>query len=113
MGARLGRVESLRQQGISPISPEAGVEILERLLRHNLPAVAVVVTGRFGELPTLKLAKSDLPLLRFLERPRIFYPGVELIADSVLSSETDPYLDEHVYSPVSSIGVGVHVQRTT
>src|SRR5207237_8609022 len=97
MGARLGRIETLRQQGIVPISPEAGVEVLERLLRQKLPAVAVVVTSRFGELATLKLAKPELPFLRFLEQPRVFYPGVELIADSVLSSDSDPYVEEHIY----------------
>jgi enediyne polyketide synthase len=97
MGARLGRIESLRQQGITPISPERGVEILEQLLSHPLPKTAVVVTGRYGELPTLTMAETDLPLLRFLEHPKLAYPGVELIADSTLSTETDPYIDEHVY----------------
>lgn len=97
MGARLGRIESLRQQGITPISPEAGVEMLEQLLCRNLPATAIVVTGRFGELPTLTLDKPDLPFLRFLEQPRMFHPGVELIADSVLSTDADPYVDDHVY----------------
>ena len=97
MGARLGRIESLRQQGITPISPEAGVEMLEQLLRQPLPATAVVITGRLGELPTLTLDKPDLPFLRFLEQPRVFYPGIELIVDSVLSTDTDPYVDEHVY----------------
>jgi hypothetical protein len=27
----------------------------------------------------------------------VFYPGVELVADAFLSSDSDPYLDEHVY----------------
>jgi enediyne polyketide synthase len=98
MGARLGRIESLRQQGISPITPEAGVEIFEQLLRAPaLPEVAVVVTGRFGEWPALKLNKPELPFLRFLEKPQVFYPGVELVVDSVLSCDSDPYLEEHVY----------------
>jgi enediyne polyketide synthase len=97
MGARLGRIETLRQQGITPISPEAGVEMLEQLLRARLPATAVGVTGRFGDLPTLKLEKPDLPFLRFLEQPRVFYPGVELIVDSVLSADNDPYIEDHVY----------------
>jgi enediyne polyketide synthase len=97
MGARLGRIETLRQQGITPISPEAGVEMLEQLLRARLPATAVVVTGRFGDLPTLKLEKPDLPFLRFLEQPRVVYPGVELIVDSVLSADNDPYIEDHVY----------------
>ncbi len=97
MGARLGRIESLRQQGITPISPEAGVEILEELLRRELPATSVVISGRFGEMPTLNLTKPELPFRRFLEHTRVFYPGVELIVDSTLSSDSDPYVDEHVF----------------
>jgi len=96
MGARLGRIESLRQQGIAPISPEAGAAILERVLRQPT-ASAMVLTGRFGELPTLKLDKPELPFRRFLEQPRVFYPGVELIADSTLSADNDPYVEEHVF----------------
>ncbi len=97
MGARLGRLESLRRQGISTISPEAGVEILDRLLRFPLPTTAVVVTGRFGEWPTLPIHRPTLPNRRFLQAVRIYYPGVELIVDSTLSSINDPYLEEHVY----------------
>lgn len=96
MGERLGRIELLRQQGITPITPETGVEMLEQLLRHVSPSVAVVITGRFGELPTLKLDKPDLPFLRFLEQPKIYYPGVELIVDATLSANTDPYVDDHI-----------------
>jgi enediyne polyketide synthase len=96
MGQRLGRIESLRQQGITPIPSETGIAMLEQLLRHPLPSVAIVITGRFGELPTLKLEMPDLPFLRFLEQPKVFYPGVELIVDSVLSSDTDPYVEDHV-----------------
>jgi enediyne polyketide synthase len=97
MGQRLGRVDALLQLGITPIPPDRGVEILLRLLARPLPAVSVVVTGRFGELPTLKLNKAELPFLRFLEQPSVFYPGIELVVDAVLSPETDPYLDDHVY----------------
>ena len=95
MGQRLGRIESLRQQGITPITPEAGVELFERLLAHSLPAVPIIVTGRFDELPTLKLDKPDLPFLRFLEQPKVFYPGIELIVESTLSADADPYVEDH------------------
>jgi enediyne polyketide synthase len=57
----------------------------------------VVLTGRFGEPPTLKLDRPELPLLRFLEQPRVYYPGVELVADVKLSVDTDPYLNDHVF----------------
>src|SRR5213075_3240007 len=79
MGQRLGRMESLVQQGITPIPPQAGVEILLDLLRTQTRKTALVVTGRFGEPPTLKLEQAELPLGRFLEHQRVYYPGVELI----------------------------------
>lgn len=97
MGERLGRIDALIQEGITPIAPDAGIAVLRRLLSQPLPAVAVVVTGRFGDAPTLKLARTALPFLRFLEQPRVYYPGVELVADSELSVVSDPYLDDHVF----------------
>jgi len=103
MGERLGRIDALVQQGITPITPDEGIRIFHRLLsqygRKETPSlpVAVVVTGRFGEAPTLKMEKPDIPFLRFLEQPRVFYPGVELVVDAELSCGTDPYLEEHVF----------------
>src|SRR5262249_31782159 len=35
-------------------------------------------------------------LHRFLERERVYYPGVELIVDAELSAQTDLYLGDHV-----------------
>jgi enediyne polyketide synthase len=95
MGERLGRVESLIQQGIIPIPPDEGVRILLGWLQSPPPSVAVVVTGRFGQPPTLKLSEPELPLQRFLEKRRVYYPGVELIVDAELSVHTDLYLKEH------------------
>jgi len=97
MGQRLGRVDALMQQGITPIPPDEGIGVLCRLLTQHLPTVSVVVTGRFGEPPALKMEQPDLPFLRFLERPRVYYPGVELVVDAELSADTDPYLNDHVF----------------
>ncbi len=96
MGQRLGRVDALLQQGITPIPPDEGVGLLKRLLAQSSEQVATVVSGRFGQAPTLKLAQPELPFLRFLEQPRLYYPGIELIVESELSSQSDPYLDDHV-----------------
>jgi enediyne polyketide synthase len=96
MGARLGSLDRLVRAGITPLAPEHGVEALRRLIARPLPAVSVVVTSRFGDFPTVDLDRPDLPLVRFLERPRVHYPGVELVADADLSVSTDPYLDDHV-----------------
>ena len=97
MGARLGRVDTLARQGVTPIPQEVGLSMLRRLLSQRLPTVAVVVAGRFGNPPTLKTEQPDLPLLRFLERPRVYYPGVELIVEAELSVDTDPYLSDHIF----------------
>ena len=57
----------------------------------------MVVTSRLGELPTLTLEQQELPFLRFLERSRVYYPGVELIVEADLSTDSDPYLQDHVF----------------
>jgi enediyne polyketide synthase len=99
MGERLGRIEALARAGITPITPERGVAILEELLSRPWQPeepVSVIVTGRFGEPPTMMVERPQLPLLRFLERPRVYFPGIELIADAELSHDSDPYLDDHM-----------------
>ncbi len=96
MGARLADLELLTRQGITPIPPDQGVaQLLDLLCRRTDPAV--IVAGRFGEPPTVQLARQELPLRRFLEHPRYFVPGVELVVDSTLSADTDFYLADHVY----------------
>ncbi len=97
MGERLGTLESLRAQGITPIPPETGVTFLRELISRELPATSLVVTGRFGEPPTLEVERSDLPLLRYLEKPRFHVPGVELVVDADVSADTDPHLADHVF----------------
>jgi enediyne polyketide synthase len=97
MGARLGAVEALRRQGVMPMAEaDALAATVEQLERAEGP-VRRVVCGRLGELPTLAFAGEQLPLLRFLEKIRVHVPGVELVADAELSTQSDPYLEEHVY----------------
>ena len=57
------------------------------LLRRPTPT-AVVVSGRFGQPPTVRMAGGELPLLRFLEEPLVHYPGIELVVDATLSPRT-------------------------
>jgi enediyne polyketide synthase len=97
MGEKLGTVERLRAQGISPIPPDTGVAMLRELVSRPLPSVSVVVTGRFGDPPTLEVARPELPLLRYLEKLRVWIPGVELVVDAEVSADTDPHLSDHVY----------------
>ncbi len=96
MGARLGSVDLLARQGIDAISPDRGLGLFEDLLGRDLPAVAVTVTSRFGAPRTLRMPTREPLFCRFLESVRIFYPGIELVADAEISRASDPYVEDHV-----------------
>jgi enediyne polyketide synthase len=78
MGDRVGRLEALKRMGVSPISIEEGVRAFCGALSSDANG-AVIVAGRFGAQPTVQFDAPDLPLLRFLERTRVYYPGIELV----------------------------------
>ena len=96
MGERLGVLESLIREGISPISVDDGIELLRQLLASPRTPQSLVVMGRAGGLPTLTIEPRELPLARFIDRPRVYYPGIELVADAELSADSDPYLADHL-----------------
>ncbi len=98
MGERLGTLDGLMRQGITPIPLDQGVTVLQQLLAQidHLPP-AVVVAGRYGMPTTLRVEQPKLPFQRFLEQVRVHVPGVELVVDATLSGENDPYLDDHVF----------------
>ena len=96
MGDRLGRLEALKRMGVSPISIEEGVRAFCDALSSDANG-AVIVAGRFGAQPTVQFDAPDLPLLRFLERTRVYYPGIELVCEADLSARNDPYLEDHVF----------------
>ena len=97
MGRRLGSDEILAQQGITPISPDVGVAVLRQALMANDWPSTVVVTGRMPDVPTLHLERPDMPFFRFLEKPRVYYPSIELVIDTELSLNSDPHLNDHIY----------------
>ncbi|MFG2720615.1 SDR family NAD(P)-dependent oxidoreductase [Streptomyces sp. NPDC048416] len=96
MGERLGVLESLMREGIRPIPPQEGVAVLRRLLADPHTPTSVVVMGRAENLPTLALEPRELPLLRFVDRPRVHYPRVELVVDADLGAADDLYLADHL-----------------
>lgn len=97
MGAKLGLLDTLDHVGVKPIYPDAGVRILTELVSAR-GAVAPVVAGRYGLAQNvLPMAERDLPFLRFLERPLIHYPGIELVVEVDLSADTDRYLEDHTF----------------
>ena len=96
MGERLGVLESLMREGISPIRTEEGIEMLNRVLTDPSAPTAMVVMGRAEGLPTISLEQREIPLLRFLDRTQVYYPGIELVADADLTAGADLYLPDHL-----------------
>ena len=113
MGDQLGSVAALARQGITPIEPGQGLSELLSLMSAKTPSAEILITGRLGEIPTRKFASRPLPLLRFLEQPQVFYPGIELIAECTLSSDTDPYLHDHLYEGMQLLPAVVGVEAMT
>ena len=101
MGARLGSVQRLAQQGISAISSAAGIEQFLALVGQQTPSRQVIVAGRLHGLDTWQPDRTALQRpARFLERVDVFEPGVELIARAQLDLRSDLYLRDHYYRGV-------------
>ncbi|HEV7990864.1 MAG TPA: SDR family NAD(P)-dependent oxidoreductase [Gemmatimonadaceae bacterium] len=98
MGTKLGQLGTMAREGVTAVMPAVGAELCRRLLSAALPDARILVMGRYGAPPLLPIEAPELPLLRFLERVRVHYHGVELVADAVLSNESDPYLADHAFA---------------
>jgi enediyne polyketide synthase len=96
MGEKLGVVEALMREGITPISLDNGLAVLRRILADPSAGPVLVISGRTAGLPTIRLDHDELPLTRFIDRVQVHYPGVELVTEAELSSGSDPYLSEHL-----------------
>ncbi|MBU0969740.1 MAG: SDR family NAD(P)-dependent oxidoreductase [Proteobacteria bacterium] len=96
MGQRLGRLDALENQGISPISIDEGVQQFLRLVDTPDLPVSLIISGRFGNPSTINLDVPPQNKFRFIQRIPVYYPGTELIAECSLSPESDPYLDDHM-----------------
>jgi enediyne polyketide synthase len=96
MGERLGVVEALLRDGITPVTVEDGLAVLRQVLADPSAGPILTITGRMGGLPTLPLDTSqELPLTRFVDRVMVHYPDIELITEVELSAGSDPYLVDH------------------
>jgi enediyne polyketide synthase len=98
MAERLGRIDALRHEGITAMSPAEGTALFLELIAREPPQEPVVASGRLGANPPLPLSAAELPLGRFMERPRVYYPGIELVVEADVSIASDPYLREHVFA---------------
>ncbi|MFI7024139.1 type I polyketide synthase [Micromonospora sp. NPDC049900] len=95
MGERLSVVDTLAREGVTPITPTQGVELLRRLVSDPQVPPVVVISGRTSGIDTVRYEQVELPLLRFLERPLVHYPRVELVTEAELSIGSDLYLPDH------------------
>jgi enediyne polyketide synthase len=96
MGARMNVIENLRQRGVEPIDPDAGVTAMLDVLADPHAPVTVAVSSRFPASPTINMTTHAAESwFRFLERPKVDVPGVEVVAEADLSLGSDPYLADH------------------
>ena len=95
MAARLdGVLDSLQAADTRALSTVEGTGALLRLLSLAAP-LPVVVAGRHGLGFDAAAHGPRLQRHRYLEHPRVFYPGIELVADAALCSDADRYLHDH------------------
>ena len=95
MGERLGTLERLAAQGVDAISVDDALEAFGQMITQGVVGT-VAITSRFGPPPDLSLGIGDFAMLRFLDEPKIHFPGVELVIETTLSRGRDLYLDDHV-----------------
>jgi enediyne polyketide synthase len=93
MAERIGRLDALIQRGLAPISIDDGVAMF---LRAFGATGAIAIAGRLGDAGIASYGPRALPLSRFVERPLVHIPGVELVSEVELSPSLDRYLDDHV-----------------
>ncbi|MFC0865976.1 SDR family NAD(P)-dependent oxidoreductase [Sphaerimonospora cavernae] len=96
MGERLSVVDGLARQGVAPISPEQGVEIMRRLVADPDAPAVVVISGRTEGIGTVRRDLPALPMRRFVGKPLIHYHGVELVTEVEMNAGTDLYLADHL-----------------
>lgn len=95
MGSRMGVLDSLRDRGIAPVEPAAGVAALLAVLADEDAPVTQLVAGRFPDGPTLSVSGPPAEPLRFSADLLVRVPGVEAVLAPVISLSGDPYLDDH------------------
>lgn len=98
MGEHLGVLEQLIRSGVQPIHLDKGTALFLDWLADFPTAGNVIVSGRYGKKSTLKETEISIPLLRYLEEVRLFYPGLEIISEFELSEHNDLYLKDHQLS---------------
>jgi polyketide synthase-like dehydratase family protein/KR domain-containing protein/polyketide synthase family protein/beta-ketoacyl synthase-like protein len=105
-GRRRDLADALRREGVTPIPTDGALAVLRRILADPSVGPEVLVSGR---VPTLA-GSAVLPRTRFVDRILVHYPGVELVTETELSTDTDPYLDDHELTFPAVLGIEAMVQ---
>ena len=89
-----GVLDQLEADDTRALTTAEGLAAFERVLSSRGNGQALVVSGRYGaRAPDPSLLEDRR--FRFMERVRVLYPGVELIADATIQRDTDRYLADH------------------
>ena len=98
MGVSLNTIETLKQKGVWPIPVSHGVEILKAIVADtNYKGGRLIISGRYGDMPTLNYTKKRLPLGRFISSVKHYVPKVELVSEVNISVKDDIYLQNHIF----------------
>jgi len=98
MGKNLKSIDSLKQIGVWPIPIENGLSVFDELINDNkILNDSFVITGRYGEIPTIKFSESNKVIRRFVDYSGYYFPNIEIISDIKISLDNDPYLKHHVF----------------
>jgi len=96
MGENLGVLENLLRQDIHPINLEEGVQIFLSWFDKFPSTTNLIISGRYGKMPTLRTSASPISPLRYLEDICLLYPGIEIIIEFEISLYNDLYLADHM-----------------
>ncbi|MCU0467706.1 MAG: SDR family NAD(P)-dependent oxidoreductase [Arcicella sp.] len=98
MGVSLNTIDTLKEKGVYAIPVAHGVEILKAIVADtNYLGGRLIISGRFGNMPTLNYAKGRLPLGRFISNIKHHIPKVEVVSEVSINLQEDIYLQNHVF----------------
>ena len=113
MGEKLGKINELINKEITPINPEKGVDCFLNLISSDINK-NVVVGGRLGPISPIKIwPPFDINPKRFTESIKIFYPNIEIIAETKLTLNEDIYLLDHCYKGEFVFPVAMGIEAIT
>ncbi|MDZ7896963.1 MAG: SDR family NAD(P)-dependent oxidoreductase [Arcicella sp.] len=98
MGVSLNTIDTLKEKGVFAIPVSHGVEILKAIVADkNYTGGRLIISGRFGNMPTLNYKKEKLPLGRFVSNIKHHIPKVEIVSEVSVNLKEDIYLQNHVF----------------